>query len=155
MPSAELSVSNTITHPLVLRNKTTFASKTSTARVRLLYLTSAARTDLTGATPSHKYTVTLVKNPTIENTPTYSDIDTNFSVVEKATDATITAGTGTTVFTSTQYIYHGNVIYFTKENQFIDLYPGETLSVQLSEEESSSDPDSAYISFSLGWEEYY
>ncbi len=145
MPAGEQQVSNTTKHPVVLRNKTTFANKTSTARCRLVYL------NVSGRSAGNIFTARILKNPTITNPPSFTDIDASFSVVDVATDATVTKGSGTQLFATGCYGQSENTFFFIPNNIFINFYPGETIAIEI-EEFGTGAVD--YI-FSIGWEEYY
>ena len=139
----EITINSTI-KPLLLRSKSLFNGKTSTARSRLLYISVAGRNS--GTT----FSIKIYKNPTLNVAGTFTNIDTNFSVVEYSTNTTITAN-GTLVFAASGYGQGNNNIFFIPNNIFINFYPSETILIELSEYGSGN----VNATLSLGWEEYY
>lgn len=127
---------------LSLKNRTTYAHKTSTARMRLLYA------NFSGYTAGNQLRVRLYKEPTLSGS-SFSDIDTSLSVAQKDTSATSFSSTGTLLFQTSVYSQGDANLFFKKNGINIELYPGETLSMAGAEGGSGS----VTMDASFTWEE--
>lgn len=132
----------TVVPILTLRNRSTFAGKTSTARMRILYLNFAAND-----TTNKLIRVQLLKEATL-NSSDYNNLDDLHSIAETDITATSFSDTGTLVFqTSTQ---NGAELWLKANDLNIELYPGESLSIGAGEEGTGN----ATTDFSITWEEF-
>ncbi len=142
VPSKTLS-GTTYTPIVSLRNRTTYAGKTSTARMRLLYMNAA------GYTAGNQLRISIYKEPTLFNS-SFENVDTTLSVIQRDTSATSFTSTGTLIFQTSIYSQGSTNIFFKSNGIDIELFPGETLSIAGSEAGSGS----LTMDTSLTWEEF-
>lgn len=137
------TISNTTFVPILsLKNKTTYAHKTSSARMRLLYA------NFSGYSAGNQMRIRFYKEPTLSGA-SFSDIDSMLSVAQKDTSATSFSSTGTLVFQTSVYSQSNANLFFKENGINIELYPGEILSLAGAESGSGG----VTMDASLAWEE--
>ena len=127
---------------LTIRNKSTYASKTNFIDVILL----AVGASVEASSANNLATVRIIKNATIGGSPSWSDINTNNSVIEIDTAGTITGGKE----------LEGDFLAGKNDSFRIDLIqskiilnPGDTLTI------AGSSANSATIDAQVTWRELF
>ncbi|OEF98881.1 hypothetical protein BHF71_02845 [Vulcanibacillus modesticaldus] len=124
---------------LSIRNKSTYQAKTNRVRIRLDYLSVSVD-------GTKNAEVRLIKNTTLGGTPSWTDINTNTSVIEYDTSATTV--TGGDLVISTQVAKNISKDLFLDSLDLI-LSPGDTLTV------SASTSRTAEVGVALSWREMF
>lgn len=140
--SSSVSGSTSQSH-MTLKNRSSYAGNdTPTTRVRLIYL------NVSGQDTSNKMIrIQLFKNSQLTDRG-FVNVDDLYSVVATDTTTTSYISTGTLVFESSSQ--DQSEIWFKKNDLAIDIYPGETLSLGVSESGSGA----VTANFAATWEEY-
>lgn len=118
VPTTTISAGNFLV--AMFRNKATFNSIENRVKATLMLISTA--TDLSKIS-SWK----LLRNATITNTPTWTDVNTTDSIMEYSVDATIDFNTGDDLIPWS--LAKVDSFFEQIEQQLIDLKPGETSSV--------------------------
>lgn len=149
VPAKEISSTEFI--PILsLRNRTTYAHKTSTGRMRLLYA------NFGGADTNNLMSIQFIKNADLTTgftQPVWTELDPTMSLAEYDTssDATIDLTTsGTLILQSSAYSQSSANLFFKENDVEIDLFPGETLTIAGAE----SGGGTVTMDASVTWEEY-
>lgn len=123
-----------------LRNKTTFFSKTNGIQTLFCLLSIASDGNKT-------VSFTILKNPTVTNTPTWQDIDTNNSTIEYSTDILINLATGKEELTVD--IAKIDSRFEDIENQDIRIFPGDYIVIVATSSSTSE------VTTSIRWKELF
>jgi len=116
-----VAISSGNTMVITFRSKTTFNSLVN-------YISSIVTLISFNTDMSKSSRWQLIKGITITNTPTWNDVNKNDSTIEYSTDATVTEGTGTTVF-EVPLGKVDRILLDRVEIQEIELYPQETITL--------------------------
>jgi hypothetical protein len=127
---------------VTFRNKSTFKSIENRISARLLLISASTEVNKLPA-------FTLIRNATITNTPTWTDVNTDDSTFEYSTDALVSSGTGDVLLPwdmSKVDSFFENVRDFN-----VKLRPGETSTVLLTTAAGAS----GEVSVAFRWEELF
>lgn len=125
---------------LTLRNKTTLSSTPNKGTIRIIYFGSSSEDNV-------PVRFRLVKNATLNTSSYTSQCDYSIAEVDK-TAASYTGGD--LAFSNSAGRYDTSKLFLKASGYFIDLYPGETLTVAAKTSSNSTD---TYAS--LAWDEYF
>ena len=127
---------------ITFRSKSTFNSLTNYIQSQLSLISIAS--DL-----SKNSVWEFRRNMTITNTPTWTDVDTNNSVLDYSTDAIITAGTGELVIAFTL----GKVdrLFENVLDYNIELFPNDTMTIVV----TTPGGTSGTFDYALRWKELF
>lgn len=105
---------------VTFRNKDTFFGLENRVKARLMLISAA--TDL-----NKNASFQVIKNMDLTNTPTWTDVDTDYSTFEYSTDATVDILTGNVAL---PFIMFRTDSFFEKvEDLIVELNPGDTASI--------------------------
>jgi hypothetical protein len=135
------SVGGGITEIITFRNKAIFNGVDNRIKMRVILLSIA--TDL-----SKNATIELLKNATFTNVPTWADKDTNNSIMEISTDATINIATGTDLIDFS--MAKVDSIFEKVDYLKLDLRPNDCFTVIIDTQNPGGD-----VTFSTRWTELF
>jgi hypothetical protein len=135
------AVGGGITELVTFRNMATFNSIENRIKMRVMLLSIA--TDL-----SKNGTVELLRNATFTNVPTWNDINTNNSIIEFSTDATINTATGNDLVDFS--MAKVDSVFERVEELELDLRPNDYYTVIITTQNPGGD-----INFSTRWRELF
>ncbi|ABO49934.1 hypothetical protein Dred_1404 [Desulforamulus reducens MI-1] len=124
---------------LTIRNKDTFLTKTNRVNIKLAYLSA-------GSDGNKTVTIRLIKNTTLGGTPSYTDINTDTSVVEYDTAGTTLTG-GIRILNFKLSKVDATQLILQPLN--IKLTPGDTLTI------SAASASATEIDVGISWEELW
>ena len=135
-----LTIASGTTHIVTFRNKSTFALKTNKIAALLGDVILAPDINKVGK-------LFLEKNATITGTPTWTDVNTNNSVLEYSTNAVVSYGTGKELIA--RPIPRSGVVDKSYKDKNFLLFPNETATFYF------VTTGSGELGFSIDWTEQF